>query len=193
VLNAAVMLKDPSQLDKTMAEIEQQAKTDGLNLKSMSWQKAAGFIGQFAFLAKVVLYVFVLVIFVVTLVVINLALMMATMQRIREIGTMRAIGAQRAFVLMMVLIETICLGLVFGTVGAVAGSGVVSLLGSKGIPAFNEWLYFFFSGPRLFPGLHAGNLIAAFVIILLVTCISTLYPALIATRVSPVEAMASDE
>jgi ABC-type lipoprotein release transport system permease subunit len=193
VLNAAVMLKDPSQLDKTMTEIEQQAKADGLNLASMSWQKAAGFIGQFAFLAKVVLYVFVLVIFVVTLVVINLALMMATMQRIREIGTMRAIGAQRAFVLSMVLIETICLGLVFGTVGALAGSGVVGLLGSKGIPAFNEWLYFFFSGPRLFPGLHAGNLIAAFVIILLVTCISTLYPALIATRVSPVEAMASDE
>jgi ABC-type antimicrobial peptide transport system permease subunit len=125
--------------------------------------------------------------------VINNAVMMATMQRVREIGTMRAIGAQRPFVLMMILIETISLGLVFGGAGALLGSGVMWRLGAKGIPAFNEWLYFFFSGPRLFPGLHVGNLIAAFVIILLVTCISTLYPALIATRVSPVEAMQADE
>ena len=63
------------------------------------------------------------IIFVVALVIINNAMMMATLQRVREIGTMRAIGAQRGFVLGMVLLETVVLGLVFGAAGALLGSG----------------------------------------------------------------------
>ena len=43
--------------------------------------------------------------------------MMATLQRVREIGTMRAIGAQRSFVLCLVLLETLLLGLSFGAAG----------------------------------------------------------------------------
>ncbi|NMO14987.1 ABC transporter permease [Pyxidicoccus fallax] len=193
VLSAAVMLKDPEQLPRTMAELQQSAKDAGLKLRVVSWQQAAGIIGQFVLMAKLVLYFAVFIIFVVALVIINNAMMMATLQRVREVGTMRAIGAQRSFVLGMVLVETLLLGFVFGAGGALVGSGIMAALGSAGIPAGNEALYFFFSGPRLYPSLSAGNLIAAFVIVLVVSSISTLYPAFLATRVSPLKAMQTDE
>ncbi|MFY1831068.1 ABC transporter permease [Myxococcus fulvus] len=192
-LSAAVILKDPEQLDRTMEELRESTKAAGLKLRVVSWQQAAGIIGQFVLMAKLVLYFAVFIIFVVALVIINNAMMMATLQRVREVGTMRAIGAQRSFVLSMVLIETVLLGAVFGLGGALVGSGIMSALGSAGIPAGNEALYFFFSGPRLYPTLSAGNLIAAFVIVLLVSAISTLYPAFLATRVSPLQAMQTDE
>ncbi|NVI98971.1 FtsX-like permease family protein [Myxococcus sp. AM009] len=192
-LSAAVMLKDPELLEQTMVELRQAAKDAGLKLRVVSWQEAAGIIGQFVLLGKLVLYFAVFIIFVVALVIINNAMMMATMQRVREVGTMRAIGAQRSFILGMVLVETLVLGLVFGAAGSLVGSGIMALLNSAGIPAGNEALYFFFSGPRLFPTLSASNLVAAFVIVLGVSAISTLYPAFLATRVSPLQAMQTDE
>jgi len=192
-LNAALILKDPSRLKETMKAVEEASARDGLDLKVMTWQQAAGNLGQFVLVAKLVLYVAVGIIFIVGVVIINNAVMMATLQRAREIGTMRAIGAQRPFVLSMVLVETLCLGLVFGTIGALLGGGIISLLNHKGIPANNEFLYFFFSGPRLFPTLGASSLIGAFFIIVLVTTLSALYPAIQATRVSPIQAMASDD
>ena len=61
-----------------------------------------------------VLYVAVLIIFVVALVIINNAMVMATLERVREIGTLRAIGAQRRFILAMLVIESLVVGLIFG-------------------------------------------------------------------------------
>ena len=83
--------------------------------------------------------------------------------------------------------------MVFGATGAALGAGIVKWLGKVGIAAQNDWFYFFFSGPRLHPWLSASNLIAAFVIVLAVSAISTLYPAFLATRVAPVRAMQAEE
>lgn len=193
VLNAALLLKDPSKLAQTQREVQRYSDEHGLGLKVISWQTASGLVGQFIFLCKAVLYFAVLIIFVVALVIINNAMMMATLQRVKEIGTLRAIGARKAFVLELLLTETIVLGAIFGGIGALLGVGIVRGLGAKGIVAPNEFFYLFFAGPRLFPTLGAGNLITALVIVLIVSAASTLYPAVLATRVAPVTAMQADE
>jgi ABC-type lipoprotein release transport system permease subunit len=193
VLNAAVILRDPSRLQETMRDIRALSDRENLGLKVVSWREAAGLLGQFIAVARLLLYFAVLIIFIVAMVIINNSVMMATLQRTPEVGTMRAIGAQRGFILSMVVVETLTLGLVFGSLGALIGSGVVGFLNKKGIPAANDTLYFFFSGPRLHPTLSATNIIAALVIVTVVTILSTLYPAFLATRVPPVRAMQTDE
>lgn len=193
VMGAAVLLKDPSQLKQTMKDLQAISDKDKLGLKVIDWQMSTGFVGQFVNITKIVLFLASFIIFVVMLVIINNAVVMATLQRIREIGTMRAIGARRLFVLFMVLIETLVLGLVFGTIGSALGSGFVLLLGRFGIAAPNDWFYFFFSGPKLFPWLNAGSLIGAFIVVVIVSCVSALYPAWMATRVSPVQAIAAED
>jgi ABC-type lipoprotein release transport system permease subunit len=192
-ISAAIILKDPSRAEETQKTIQSLSDDQKLGLKVIGWQKAAGNLGQFVFVAKAVLYFAVFIIFIVALVIINNAVMMATLQRIREIGTMRAIGAQRSFVLSLVVVETVLLGLVFGAAGTGLGALAVNWLHNVGIPAGNEFLYFFFSGPRLYVDLGIGSLIGAFVIISIVTTVSALYPAIIATRVSPIQAMQSEE
>ena len=192
-LEAAIILKDPSQLKATLKDLQRISDDQKLGLKVIDWQKAAGNIGQFINVAKLILLLATAIIFVVALVIINNAVVMATLQRSREIGTMRAIGAQRGFVLGLVLLETVVLGISFGVVGAGLGSGLILWLGHAGVPAGNEFLYFFFSGPRLYPWLSAGSLFGAFLVVLVVTCGSALYPAIMATRVSPVRAMASED
>jgi ABC-type lipoprotein release transport system permease subunit len=193
VLNAAVILKDPDKIPETMAAIEAQGKKDGLALKAIDWQKAAGLIGQFIDVARNVLYVAILIIFMIALVIINNALVMATLERVREIGTLRAIGAQRRFILAMLVIEAIVVGFVFGGLGAGLGAVLVSIIGKIGIPAKSDVWFFFFSGPRLHPFIGTSNVIAAFIIVLLVSAFSSFYPAWLAMRVTPRQAMQEDE
>jgi ABC-type lipoprotein release transport system permease subunit len=193
ILNAAVMVKDPSRLTQTIDAINRLSKERDLSIKAVSWQQASGILGQIITFFRGVLFLAVLFIFGIAMVIINNAMMMATMQRTQTIGTMRAIGAQRSLILTMVLTESVVLGVLFGGVGILLGSGIMTWLHSKGIPAPNDVAYFFFSGPKLLPELSTGNLVVALIIILLVTLISTSFPAIIATRVSPLRAMQSDE
>ncbi len=193
ILNAAVLVHDDKKLPETIAAIEAAGKRDGLPLKAISWQKAAGLIGQFAVLMRVVLFTAVLIIFVVALVIINNALVMATLERVRELGTLRAIGAQRRFILSMLVLESMVVGLVFGALGTALGAALVLFLGHQGIPAANDVFMFFFSGPRLYPALSGQNLGIALGIVLIVSVISSFYPAFIAMRVSPREAMQSED
>jgi ABC-type antimicrobial peptide transport system permease subunit len=193
VLNAAILLKDPSRLGETIERIEEVAERDGLNIQAVDWQTAAGLIGQFITVIRIVLYVAIFIIFAVALVIINNSMVMATMERVREIGTMRAIGAQRGFVLWSLLLETSVQGAIFGTVGVIIGSTIVLILGEVGIGATTDILRFLFAGPRLFPFLTAFHLVLAFAIMFVVSALSTLYPALIATRITPLEAMQKEE
>ena len=194
-LNAAVILDDPGHIPQAMPAIEAAARRAGIpKAKVVTWLEASGLVGQSMNLLRLVLYAAVLIIFAVALVIINNAMVMATLQRVKEIGTVRAIGAQRRFVLIMVLVETVATGLAFGALGALAGLGIVKLIGlAGGIAARNDTMYFLFSGPALIPGIGAASLVVSLSIVVAVSVLSALYPALIAMRVTPLEAMQSEE
>jgi hypothetical protein len=193
VLNAAVILDDEKNTAATIKAIEEAGKKAGLPLKAITWQQASGFIGQLVYTFSAVLYIAVLIIFVVALAIINNALVMATLQRVQEIGTLRALGAQRRFILSMLVLEALVVGVVFGALGAGLGAIIVSVIGKVGIPAPNDISYFFFSGPRLHPFMGTGNLVGALIIVFIVSALSSLYPAWLAMRVSPRQAMQSEE
>jgi ABC-type lipoprotein release transport system permease subunit len=208
-LNAAVTLHDPRRISETATAIRAALDAAGLGYtevrgpdgttetrgaKVIDWQQASGIVGQFVTLLRVVLVTAVVIFFAIALVIINNAMVMATLQRVKEIGTMRAIGTQRRFVVVMLLVEIAAVGIVFGLGGALLGGGVVALIrAAGGIPATTDMLYFVFSGPALFPKLYATSVAGSLVVVLLVSILSALYPALLAMRVTPVEAMATEE
>lgn len=187
VLNAAVILKDPSSVAEVIALLTE--RSDALGIKAIDWQAASGVVGQFILVIRLVLYTAIFIIFLVALVIINNSMVMATMERIPEIGTMRAIGAQKSTIMIMTLLETTVLCLLSGGLGAALGAGLITWLGIVGIPAPNDVTVFIFGGTALYPSFGASNLIFGGVIILVVSLVSTLYPAIVATRVHPVVAM----
>jgi ABC-type lipoprotein release transport system permease subunit len=193
ILNAAVLLDDPAQMKATMTAIEKQGEKDGLKLKAISWQESAGLIGNFIDLARIVLMVAILIIFTVALVIINNSLVMATLERVREIGTLRAIGAQKRFILSMLVVEAVVIGLLFGGLGALTGAVLVKVIGAVGIAAKSDVQFFFFSGPRLRPFVNPISVVAAFFIVIVVATLSSFYPAWLAMRVTPRQAMQEEE
>ncbi|HYG67495.1 MAG TPA: FtsX-like permease family protein, partial [Anaeromyxobacteraceae bacterium] len=208
-LNAAITLHDPRRIDETAAAVRAALDAAGLGyaevpgpdgtvekrgIRVVDWQEASGIVGQFVTLLRVVLFTAVVIFFAIALVIINNAMVMATLQRVKEIGTMRAIGTQRRFVVVMLLVEIAAVGIVFGLGGAVLGGGVVGLIRAfGGIPATTDMLYFVFSGPALFPKLYATSVAGSLALVLIVSVLSALYPALLAMRVTPVEAMSTED
>ena len=126
-LNAAVILDDPRRIAETMPLLVDAAAKAGMKVKAVTWLEASGIVGQSMGLLRMVLYLAVLIIFAVALVIINNAMVMATLQRVKEIGTMRAIGAQRRFVLVLVVAPVRAPILsVFAHAGAFVASGALA-------------------------------------------------------------------
>lgn len=188
-LNAAIFLKDPTLITQTVEEINRINEEQGLNIQVTDWKTASGTIGYFITLLKVILVFALLIIFSVALVIIVNSMVMATLERTHEIGTMRAIGARKNYIMKLFITETVIQSLIFGILGIICGSTIIGLLNHFGIPAFNDISYFMFGGDYLHPYITWSNITMAFFVILLVSVISTIYPAFLASKVSPIVAM----
>ena len=98
----------------------------------------------------------------------------SVMERTREIGTMKAIGAKNLDVLVLFLSEATITGIIGGSIGAGFGfmlSGIVSNM----------------IGLRTEPTLTLGALVVVFAVV--TSVLSGLYPAWRASNLSPVEAL----
>ena len=188
-LNAAVIFASDADPVLTRQRFETRIKERGIPLQVVDWQSASGLVGSFIVVLNGVLFVAIFIIFLVALVIINNAMTMATVERVAEIGTMRAIGAQRNFVMWIFMIETLALGLIAGLVGAGLGGALIEYLHVAGLPAPAREIRFLFSGPKLYPTLGIEHLSFGFISILIVSLLSTFYPARLATQIEPVVAM----
>ena len=188
-LNAAVIFSKDADPVLTRERFEKRISDDGIPLQVVDWQSASGLIGSFIVVLNGVLFVAIFIIFLVALVIINNAMTMATVERVAEIGTMRAIGAQRGFVMWIFMIETLALGLIAGILGAGIGGALIEYLSVAGLPAPAREIRFLFSGPKLYPTLGIEHLSFGFISILIVSLLSTFYPARLATQIEPVVAM----
>jgi ABC-type lipoprotein release transport system permease subunit len=96
-------------------------------------------------------------------------------------------------ILRMFLAEAAVMSAVFGGIGALLAVGTVAWMHSVGLPAANDVLVFLFAGPRLYPELQLIHVLVSAVLVGIVALISTLYPAWLAMRVTPLEAMQDAE
>jgi putative ABC transport system permease protein len=113
----------------------------------------------------------------------------AIRERTREIGTLRAIGMQRGGVARMFLIESLLLGLIGTTVGALAGAAIAAGLNALhiGLP-LSVQVFLMSSHLTLF--VQFPSLVFAVLLLTIVTGLAALYPSIRAARLRPIEAMA---
>jgi putative ABC transport system permease protein len=105
---------------------------------------------------------------------------MTVLQRIREIGTLRALGATDRRVVRAVLVEALVLGVVGSILGLALGAGLAVLL----IAAMRS-----FGMPVSALEFSAGAAVAAIITGLIATVAGAAWPALRAGRISPVRAL----
>lgn len=193
VINAAVILKNPRLLESTRLALSEQLTQSNFKLKVVDWKQAAGTLGQLVTVIRAVLLIAVGIILIVAMAIINNSIMMTTLERTREIGTLRAIGAQRSFVLRMFFIETLSISVLSTFAGALAAVGLVFFLGVRGIASPSDFVSFLFGGPRLYPTTSIWLAVWAPLSVSLLALVFTMYPAFLASRISPAAAMQDRE
>ncbi|HKJ66261.1 MAG TPA: FtsX-like permease family protein, partial [Desulfopila sp.] len=112
--------------------------------------------------------------------IINAQIMSVT-ERFREIGTMKCLGALNSFVVKIFLIEAALQGLAGSIAGTILG-GLASL--AMALMRFGTTIFTSLSWPAVFESILIAVLIGTSLSLL-----GALYPALLAARMQPVEAM----
>jgi len=169
-----IKVHDPAQVESVRAQIEHRFGDD------VSVSTTATFIENSSDIqnTKAMLgAIFALAILVGGVVVTN-TMVMAVMERTREIGTLRAVGWRQARVLWMVLSESLLLGLIAAGLGILVGIGLNAALGA--IPGFGSFISAAYT-PQIF--------FQAIVVSLFLGAVGGLYPAWHASRLRPVEAL----
>jgi putative ABC transport system permease protein len=151
-----------------------------------TWSEIASWLEDMILFQKIMFAVVGLVFVVVVLTGITNTMLMSVLERVREIGTMMALGVRRRQIVLLFLSESAFLGLLGGLAGAVAGAAVVAWLGRVGIDLPPPGIEVHnLVRPSVTPGYAAGAVLLAAA----GAMASAVYPALKASRLDPVEAL----
>ncbi|MBF0233423.1 MAG: FtsX-like permease family protein [Desulfamplus sp.] len=161
-------------------------------VRAVTWKKGAGPIGNMATIIKGALFFFVMMLFVVAIIIIVNTLTMATLERVTEIGMMRAVGARKSFISGMFVGETAMLSGLFGGFGIIVGVVVVKLIPYFNITTDNDMVQLLYGGDKFFPILSFVDIFVVIMQLFAVTVITVLYPVKVATGIVPLDAISRD-
>ena len=156
----------------------------------LTWQKMNDLVLQTEQLANSYMVLFYLIVLGITATVVVNTLIMAVYERTREIGIMAAIGMKGRRIMSLFLAEAgllaiagIVAGLIMGWLICVYFAHYGFYIGSIGTN------YAFLLGDRIYAMLTLGDAINLTLIALVITLVASLYPAILAARLEPVEAL----
>ncbi len=182
-------IADPFQAEALASRIEKE-----LGLRAITWHE-----NQLAFfeaLKQEKLAMFIILVFIVLVAAFNITstLIMMVMEKQRDIGILRTIGASSRSILLLFMIEGLIIGLSGTFFGVVMGvvlawnlNPVALLLGRIfGIDVFNSQIYYF---DRIPVEVVPSDVITITIAAVILSFLSTLYPAWSASRLDPVDAL----
>ncbi len=185
----AVRLSDFGNLGRAKDEVS-AALSGELNNKGAprfevhTWEKLSPFLNIAKMIDLMTLSVRILLVFIALISVMNV-MIMAVYERIREIGTISAMGTLPGRIRSLYMME----GLLLGVFGSAAGI-IVSFLA---VLALNLWPVSFNFGRQtglvLQPSMAAGDVVFTAVVVMLVAVAASLQPAIKASKMEPIKAL----
>lgn len=180
----ALKLKDIGLLDASRNEIRAMMPADYFVLGSKELSEG---ILQFFSSTRVIMFVMVIVAFIISVFGVINTMMMAVLERRKEIAYLKCIGAGGTDILKLLMYETLAISLI----GSLAGSGI-----GLGIsPVFGEFMRgllvaYVPSSPVIDPSIPLASIAFLTCTIIGVTC--SLYPAFRAAQIVPMEVLRNE-
>ncbi len=188
-------------LIKLKSGVDEKAFIDALNkdlasghfeAKAQDWVPTAEPDSGIFFAMSLVFNIVIWLLAVVSVIIIMNTLIAAVMERTPEIGTMRALGAQRGFIRKLFIMETMIVTAAFGIIGILVGILLTLVLHAVGIVAPNDFMRLIFGGAVMRPELGLGQALNALSIMLFIALVSWIFPVRMALKVSPIKAIMSE-
>jgi len=189
ISEVAVRLKDFDQLDQVAGAVRaalQQAKVAGQigETEVHTWEGLSPFYNVSVLINILALSATLGLVAIVLVSVMNVMLM-SVYERVKEIGTIAAMGTMPRTILGMFVIEGLSLGVLGILIGDAVAAAAILLISAIG-PTFNFGRE---TGLVLSPQVDLGRMLIVSAVVLLVAVIGTVQPAFKASRMEPVEAL----
>ncbi|MCA2978751.1 MAG: ABC transporter permease, partial [Myxococcaceae bacterium] len=183
VTEYVVAIDDLAALDETAMALR---ATLGPEFEVHTWRELQPFVRDLINRQNFILGAIAFVLFVIVLTGIINTMLMSVFERVREIGTLLAVGVRRRQVLQLFLIEAGVIGAVGGLAGALLGRLALFVFAMRGIPFKLSGV----SGTNVLrPVISDGFTAMAVAVAVAGALAAALWPALRASRLNPVEAL----
>ncbi|HOW57394.1 MAG TPA: ABC transporter permease, partial [Smithellaceae bacterium] len=189
VSEVAIRLKDFSRLAAAIKQLETEVSgevnKEGMPLFEVhSWEQLSPFFSIAQMIDVMTFFIKIMLIAIVLISIMNV-MIMAVYERIREIGTIAAIGTLPGKIRSMFIIEGFCLGVIGAIIGNLIGVAVVIIINLVGIH-FNFGQQ---KGLLLQAVLQPSDVLTVSVIVIIVAVAASLQPAIKASKMEPIEAL----
>lgn len=124
ITNIAILLKSRNMTDGFVAQMGKYLKEHYPQLKILSWKEEEKDFFAFAYMDQVSGYIMIIMVLIIAGVGIANTMLLSTYERLKEIGTMRALGSTSGIIMKLYITE----GAMIGILGALIGSMLGILL-----------------------------------------------------------------
>ena len=185
-------LENPKADKKLVAELNKRFKEEGINAQAMDWKKAAysysGTVEGIGFIFNLLIIILAVVVFII---IMN-TMVVSVIERTSEIGTMRAIGAEKKFVKKLFYSEAIILTSLSAFAGIVFAFICMSIFNAFNIAITNSIAKMILGGGLLHFSPTPKIIITTIVVALIGSVISNRYPVKSALRITPIKALSKE-
>ena len=185
-------LENPKADKKLVAELNKRFKEEGINAQAMDWKKAAysysGTVEGIGFIFNLLIIILAVVVFII---IMN-TMVVSVIERTSEIGTMRAIGAEKKFVKKLFYSEAIILTSLSAFAGIVFAFICMSIFNAFNIAITNSIAKMILGGGLLHFSPTPKIIITTILVALIGSVISNRYPVKSALRITPIKALSKE-
>ena len=182
-------IQDGADAKQIIKKLNKEFKAKEWPVEAVNWRHAAGSTALYLYWMRMIFNIGVLIVMAAGFIVVNNTLVVSVLDRTREIGTMRALGASSIFVSLQCMIETVSMALAAGLIGCFVGSLVALGLTSMEIIFTNSFLIQLFGEGALVVGVSLDNVVEILFLMLCLGILGWIYPVITALKVQPIEAI----
>jgi len=185
----SILCQSIDQTDEVVAELQSSIKKD----KVESWKKISPELGYAQEMMGTMIYFFMgIVLMALAFSIIN-TMLMAVLERKKEIGMLMAVGMTKRKIFLMITFETIFISMVATPIGMALSFITIEYFGKHGIDLSSvaEGLSSLGIGSKIYTFLPAELYINITLLTLIIAFLASLFPAKRALKLKPTEAIGS--
>ncbi len=181
----AVLLKDYEKADPKASALDK--KYDSVQVKP--WLDLSPGMRYIMEMIDMYLYIILGIILVALLFSIVNTMLMAVLERVREIGMLMAIGMVKFKVFSMIMLETIMMCIIGAPLGILLSALFINYFGKNGIHLTTDVYEDMGFSSSIYPNLDPSKYIDVTIMVLVMAILAAIYPAIKALSLKPVEAI----
>lgn len=181
-----IMLTHVDQADSVVADLN--SNFDGIN--AQTWRQLSPELNMIVEMGDFMMFLITIIIMTALAFGILNTMLMALFERMREIGMLLSIGMSRLRVFLMIMLESVLLTAAGAAAGMVLAIISIHLLSETGInfEMFAEGVAEIGFDYIIYPVLSTNDYIGIGAVVITITILASLYPAIRAIRIDPLEA-----